>query len=83
MKICAIKLKTKTSNLFVLSLYRAPPGDFNQFLWGFDVTLKYQFNSKTEFVICPNISIGYLITIEYVSGFSNHVKKLRRSKTGT
>jgi hypothetical protein len=31
-EICAIQLVTKTSNQIILSLYRAPSGDVNEFL---------------------------------------------------
>jgi hypothetical protein len=44
MEICAIQLEIKTSNLIILSLYRAPSGDFQQFLRGLDATLKYLYN---------------------------------------
>ena len=32
LEICAIKLETKSSKLIILNLYRAPTGDFNQFI---------------------------------------------------
>jgi hypothetical protein len=32
LKFCAIHLENKICNLTILSLYRAPSGDFNQFL---------------------------------------------------
>jgi hypothetical protein len=37
-EICAIQLITKTSNLIILSLYRAPSGDVNEFLRSLDAT---------------------------------------------
>jgi exonuclease III len=59
-EICAIQLETKTSNIIILSLYRAPSGDFYQFLRGLDATLKYLYNPKTECLICGDINIDYL-----------------------
>jgi hypothetical protein len=58
--ICAIQVETKTSNLVILSLYRAPSGGFQQFLRGLDATLKYLYNPKTEFLICGDINIDDL-----------------------
>ena len=31
-EICATELETKSSKLIILSLHRAPTGDFNQFI---------------------------------------------------
>jgi hypothetical protein len=60
LEIYAIQLETKTSNLIILSLYKAPSGGFQQFLRGLDATLKYLYNQKTEFLICGVINIDYL-----------------------
>jgi hypothetical protein len=49
---CALQLETKTSNLIILSLYRAQSGDFRQFSRGLYATLKYLYNQKTKFLIC-------------------------------
>jgi hypothetical protein len=43
-EICAIQLVTKTSNLIILSLYRGPSGEVNEFLRRLDATLKYLYN---------------------------------------
>jgi hypothetical protein len=59
-EICAIRLETKTANLIILSLYRAPSGDLIQFLKRLDVTLKYLYNPKSYFIICGSINIDYL-----------------------
>jgi hypothetical protein len=44
----------------VLSLYRAPSGDVNEFLGRLDPTLKYLYNSKSEFIICGDMHINNL-----------------------
>jgi hypothetical protein len=59
LEICAIQLETKISN-FILSLYRALSGYFNQFLRKLDATFKYLYNSESEFLICDDININYL-----------------------
>jgi exonuclease III len=60
LEICAIQLETNTCKLIIISLYRAPSGDFNQFLKRLDTTLKYLYNPKSEFIICGDINIDYL-----------------------
>jgi hypothetical protein len=59
-KIYAIQLVTKTCNLIILSLYRAPSGDVNEFLRRLDATLKYQCNPESEFIICRDLNTNYL-----------------------
>jgi hypothetical protein len=58
-KISAIQLVSKTTHL-TLSLYRAQTGKVKEFLRRPDVTLKYLYNSKPEFIICGDININYL-----------------------
>jgi hypothetical protein len=57
LEICAIQLVTKTANLIILSLYRAPSGDINEFLKRLDAILKYLYSPKSEFIICGDINI--------------------------
>jgi hypothetical protein len=61
LEICAVELETEASKLIDLSIYRAPTGDFNQFLKKLDVTLKYLYKPKTEFIICGDINMDYLL----------------------
>jgi len=43
MEICDTEPETKSSPLIILSLYRAPTGDFKQFIKKIDNALKYQY----------------------------------------
>jgi hypothetical protein len=61
LEICAVELETEASKLIVLSIYRVPTGDFNQFLKKLDDNLKYLHKPKTEFLLCGNINIDYLL----------------------
>jgi hypothetical protein len=61
LEICAVELETKASKFIILSLYRAPTGDFNQFLKKLDDTLKYLHKPKVEFLICGDINTDYLL----------------------
>jgi hypothetical protein len=54
-------LGTEASKLIILSLYRAPTGDFNRFIKALGGTLKYLYKPKAEFLICGDININYLI----------------------
>jgi hypothetical protein len=56
-----VELETGASKLIVLSTYRAPTGDFNQFLKKLDNTLKYLYKPTTEFLICGDINTDYLL----------------------
>jgi hypothetical protein len=60
LKVCAIELETKSSNLKILALYRVPFANFNQFIKRLDNTLKYLYNPKSEFLICGDINVDYL-----------------------
>jgi hypothetical protein len=48
LEICAIQLETKTANLIMLHLYRAPSGGVKKL----GMTLKYAYNPKCEFIVC-------------------------------
>jgi hypothetical protein len=55
----AIQLKTETANLIILSSYTAPSGDLNESLNLLDV-LKYEYSTKSDFIISWETSIDYL-----------------------
>ena len=61
MEICAVELEIKSSILIILSLYRTPTGDFNQFIKYLDDVLKHLYKPKAEFLICGDIHTDYLI----------------------
>jgi hypothetical protein len=60
LEVCATELETKSSNLNLLALYRAPSTKFNQFIERLDATLKYLYNLKSGFLICGDIKVDYL-----------------------
>jgi len=60
LEVCAIELETKSSNLRILALYRAPSTNFNQFIERLYATLKYLGNPKSELLICGDINVHYL-----------------------
>jgi len=60
LEACAIELETKLSNLRILALYRAASENFDQFIERIHATLKYLYNTKSEFLICGDINVDYL-----------------------
>jgi hypothetical protein len=58
--IFAVHLETKICNLIILSLYRASPGDPDQFKRSLNAALNYLYKRKFEFLICNGINIDYL-----------------------
>jgi hypothetical protein len=52
LEICAIQLETTSASLLILSLFRAPSGDINEFLKRLDTILKCLNSPKSEFIIC-------------------------------
>jgi hypothetical protein len=61
MEACALKLESTFSNICVLTLYRAPSGNFDQFLNRLEPILSMLHSPKTEFIICGDISVNYLV----------------------
>ncbi|PNF30772.1 hypothetical protein B7P43_G06180, partial [Cryptotermes secundus] len=61
LEACALKLDSPFSNICILTLYRAPSGNFNHFLNRLETILNVLHSSKVEFIICGDININYLI----------------------
>jgi hypothetical protein len=60
MEICAIKLQTKSSKLFILSLYRGPTGYFNQFIQNLDDAVQHLYKPTAKLLICGDTNTDYL-----------------------
>ena len=69
LEICVIQLHTQENTVIILCLYRAPSGNFENFLNLFDKILNSLHKPKTEFIICGDININYMET-------SNNMKRL-------
>jgi exonuclease III len=57
---CALKLELPTLNIYVISLYRAPCGNFNSFLNGLDSIIKSLYRAELNLIICGDMNIDYL-----------------------
>ena len=60
LEICAVQIESMTNQLIILCVYRAPSGNFHQFLRLFEIMLMPLYRPKTEFVICGDVNIDYL-----------------------
>jgi hypothetical protein len=62
LEICAVALETKSSTIIILiSSYRVPIEDVNQFMKNLDDALKHMYKPEAEFLICGDITRDYLI----------------------
>jgi exonuclease III len=59
-ELCAVQVDTKTSHIVIICIYRSV-GNFEQFLSILDTALKYLYRHKTEFLICGDVNINYLL----------------------
>jgi len=58
--LCAIRININQTQLFIISVYRSPSGNFTTFLRNLDSILNTWYNNKTIFVICGDTNINYL-----------------------
>jgi exonuclease III len=59
-EICAIKLILDSLNIFVITIYRAPAGNFNYFLQ-LENILQSHSTSISHIIICGDLNVNYLI----------------------
>jgi len=60
-KAGAVKFAVNSVNICILSIYRAPSGNFTLFLNKLEVILNLLHNNNTQLIICGDININYLI----------------------
>jgi exonuclease III len=56
LEVCAVKLQTSPAIICILSIYRAPTGNFLYFLKGLDSILKSLYSNNMEFIICGDVN---------------------------
>jgi hypothetical protein len=56
---CVLKLKLSTFNIYIVTIYRAPYGNFNSFLNGLDSIIKLIYKIERKLIICGEINIDY------------------------
>jgi len=57
---CMIKLTSTLHNILIMTVYRAPSGNFNLFLKKLDDVLKSLYRADLKVIICGDININYL-----------------------
>ena len=64
LELAAIKLSLNSSVICVITIYRAPSGNFNLFINKLDTILRHLYNPALEFIICGDVNIDYLQNTE-------------------
>ena len=59
-EICAIKLAHSSLNLYVLSLYRSPTGNFDTFIEKLEETLNLLFLNPVNLIICGDFNVNFM-----------------------
>jgi exonuclease III len=59
-QLCSIKIQSDLSYIYILSVYRAPSGNFTNFVHKMDKILRFLCSSKMEFIVCGDFNIDYL-----------------------
>ena len=59
-EICVLKLSYGALNICVLTLYRAPSGNFSSFSIKLDTILQSLYTPMLHFIVCGDININYL-----------------------
>jgi exonuclease III len=60
-EFCVVQIDTQTSHIVIICVYRSPVRNFEQFLSILDTALKYLCRLKTEFLICGDVNVNYLL----------------------
>jgi hypothetical protein len=60
-EVCAIKIYLNTKKVYIITIYRAPSGNFDTFITKLDAILKKLFIVTADFIICGDININYLV----------------------
>ena len=70
-EICAVTLSFGALNICVVTLYRAPSGNFSSFLLKLDTILQTIYSPKLHLIICGDVNINYLNESENKSKLDN------------
>ena len=60
-EVCAIKINLDTKSVCIVTIYRAPTGNFDLFLSKLDVVLRNLYTGTLEYIVCGDTDIDYLI----------------------
>jgi exonuclease III len=60
-EICAIKIHFNAKSACIIAIYRAPAANFDLFISKLDAILRKLYTVTTEYIICGDININYLV----------------------
>jgi len=60
-EVCAIKIYFNAKCACIIAIYRAPSGNFDLFISKLDTVLRKLYTVTTEYIICGDINIDYLV----------------------
>jgi len=60
-EVCAIKIHFNTKSAYTIATYRAPSGNFDLFFSKLDKIFRKLYTVTTEYIICGDINIDYLV----------------------
>jgi len=66
-EVCAIMIHLNAKSACIIAIYRAPTGNFDLFISKLDAILRKLYTVTTEYIICGNINIDYLVDSDRVS----------------
>ena len=56
---CATELHLGNYYIIVICIYRSPAGNFLNFFNQLDSTLKYLYNTETQFIVCGDLNVDF------------------------
>ena len=59
-EVCAIKTHLDTKSVCIITIYRAPSGNFDLFLSKLDAVLRKLYTATLEYILCGDINIDHL-----------------------
>jgi exonuclease III len=64
-EICAVQIDLGNYYVIVVCIYRSQSGNFYNFLNQLDLTLKHLYKPRTEFIICDDLNVNFLIDTDF------------------
>ena len=60
-EVCAIKIHLNMKSACIITIYRTPTGNFDLFISKLDTILRKLYTVTTEYIICGDINVDYLV----------------------
>jgi exonuclease III len=61
LEVCAIKIHVNAKSACVIAIYTVSSGNFDVFITKLDIILRKLYSCTTEYIICGDINIVYLV----------------------